>query len=210
MPQTFYITARKAQKIYNAVDYAEYKGERLSHFIVINLDIDVTQNDHNQFRTIRNYHTAWRRSWIRRLRAIGAPEFGSNYVYSLENPRGDNLHVNWMVYVPNLLRINFQHNLEQWIQATVNNFDNARTFSCSLINPEAYKSTANYMLKGLHPDDAAKYYISNICAPQGLINGQRAGFSNNLGPSAIRGDDGFDATEYRQARRRRYRKLFAA
>ena len=204
MAESFYITQRKAQNIYNAFDYAEFKGERLSHFIVINLDVDPEQNDHCQFRKIRDSYADWRRNWIRKLRPKNVPSFGGRYVFTLENPSGDNLHVNWVLYIPDLLRWDFNNKLENWVRDVVRNYGR-HTIESRLINPDAYKSTANYILKGVHPDDANNFYIQHLCAPQGSIHGQRAGFSNSLGPRAI-ADDNFNPTAYRRQRRNRYRK----
>jgi len=68
---------------------------------------------------------------------------------------------------------------------------------------DSYKSTANYILKGVESEHAERFYLKDLQdekGPQGIIYGKRAGFSQSIGVTAQKRAK-FNPTKYRTKRR---------
>lgn len=194
--ETTNINRKAVQKIFNAWDFAESLHTPITHFVVIHLKDTISQSANTAFAKIRQEFCRKNSSVGRKSEHFCPP----TYVYSFENPN-NNIHVNWCIHVPKYLEIGFSVKVNNWvlkIQGTIQ----PHTIKIKKINPQAYKTIANYILKGCDPEYAEHFHLSELQSckgPQGLTTGKRAGFSPSIGVTAQR-NLSFDPKSYRRTR----------
>lgn len=202
MHKSTHIKKRKAQMLLNAFDFARYLERPINYFVVINLVSTIQQHSTIAFRRIINKFSRW----LEYKRRNGVTNCVPTYVFSHENPTGDNPHVNIGIHVPNCLKVEFELKLKQWIKSSQGALTDC-TFSCKVIDKDKDMNVAFYMIKGVETEYLNHFKIPSkhrAKGPQGIIYGTRASFSRSLGPAAMKAEC-FDP---RSAYRNRYCRNF--
>lgn len=192
--ETEHINRKSVQKIFNAYDFAEYLHWPINYFVVIHLKDEANQSANTAFTKIRHKYSDCY-SYHRGKAKCTIPP---TYVYSFENPN-DNVHVNWCLHIPEGFEKTFLNKIESWISKTQGDLA-SYTVCIKKLNPGCYKSTANYILKGVDPEYAEHFHLSELQdrkGSQGLIYGKRAGFSQSIGVTAQK-NLFFSCTQYRR------------
>jgi hypothetical protein len=196
LKQTEHISRKMTQNIYRAFDFAKVMGTPLNQSVILQLRETHAQAATTIFDRIRHKY----RDWLSHHSRKALKRYSPAYVYTFE-AKG-NPHVNWALYVPPELLPEFATKLPKWIakvQGELGDFDLHR----SPIDPsKAYKSLADYILKGCDPAFIEHFHLQLCFAlngPQGTFWGKRAGVSPSLNKTAR------DAAGY-DARRRRLRR----
>jgi len=183
MKENHYIRHDQARKIFKAFDYAKDCGTSLNIFAVIYLDNIPSQSSLTAYRKLCFKYRTWLKYKEKSLNKFLEP----TYVFTMENPN-NNTHVNWVLYVPNELKNEFMKKLPIWLKKVQGEIGHGKLWS-DTIEMNGYKSTANYILKGIDPDYIDTFFLRALHdkkGPQGLIHGQRAGVSRSLGPKRIK------------------------
>lgn len=193
---TLHIKRRAASSLHHAPALAEAISRPLTRFITINFsDIGMHPNDAIlAFRKIRDVKYG---HWIRRpARNSGHEKSTPTFAWVLENA-GDVFTAHWLVHIPPARLSDFTIRLPIWLSAVAG--CPVELAASALDQRGAYnpRGARKYMLKGIDPVYAAFYGITPKA--QGLVDGKRAGVSQNLGPTAKRAmrEKGL----YRRARR---------
>lgn len=108
------------------------------------------------------------------------PAFEPTMIWVVENTAHWGSH--WLVHIPRARLADFARELEKWIVKETGRPPAHRVLHIQSANkPHGFRK---YMLKGIDPKFAAQYRV--LAIPQGMIEGKRFGFTQNLGPSATR------------------------
>jgi hypothetical protein len=198
--ESTFISQKKTHQIYKAFDFAERIGTPLNYYVVLHLQDTVEQASGTAFRKILSKFRDWHWNKYRILRYNYSPPL--SYVYTHENPN-NNPHVNWVVHIPEGWEIEFQEKLIGWV-TKVQGKPNSVQLQCKPVDMTNYKSLASYIVKGCDPEHAERFFLDtkewyHEKAYQGVIYGQRAGFSRALGPTAQK-KLSFNAREYRRSK----------
>jgi len=193
MPENNHLRKRQVQNILNAFDYAHSLDRPFNYFVVIRLNDTIAQASCTAFGKIMAKY----RCWLSYKRKIGETEAAPSYAFTHENPTGRNPHVNFCVHVPENLTEEFELKLPIWIEKVQGELEQD-TLSAEPLMPRGYKAVAFYINKGVDPEFIDHFNLRHWHdkrGPQGVIYGQRAGFSRSMGPTAIR-NAGFDPVAY--------------
>lgn len=194
--KTEHINRKSVQKIFNAYDFAEYQNWPINYFVVIHLKDEVRQSANTCFTAIRHKYS----DCYNYFRGKTECHIPPTYVYSFENPN-NNIHVNWCLHIPDGFESTFLNKVDGWVSKVQGKLA-PNTIDVTKLNPGCYKSTANYILKGVDPEYADCFHLSVLQdrkGPQGLIYGKRAGFSQSIGVTAQRKAE-FNPTQHRRQR----------
>lgn len=199
MPENTHIKKRQVQNILNAFDYAHSLDKPFNYFVVIRLKDTIPQSSCSAFRNIMVKF----RCWLEYKRGKGLTNCTPTYVFTHENPSGDNPHVNLCLFIPDNLREGFEIKIEGWIEKVQGELEED-TLHSKPLRQAGYKAVAFYINKGVDPEYIDHFNVRHWYdnrGPQGTIYGLRAGFSRSLGPKAIR-DARFDPVAYGRFMRR--------
>jgi hypothetical protein len=173
-----HINRKPASNIYHAIRIAEAIGASLNTYVTINFTETDCAPETASFRwqrLRRHFFAPWARRPPRRLKRRADK---CAYVWTLENSGALALH--WLVHIPPDRLTEFKSCLPAWL-ANVG----ARPLHTSTIDindkPYSMRGLGRYILKGINPVYAPTLGIEH--RPQGLVHGQRSGFSRSLGPS---------------------------
>ena len=173
-----HINRKPASNIYHAPRIAQIIGANLNTFVTINF----TETDcppelvSARWQRLRaRFFAPWIRRPPRRLRRL--PDICA-YVWTLENRGAVALH--WLVHVPPDRLADFKTRISLWLKAVgiKTLYENAIDINDNLYSA---RGLVLYMLKGTNPIYAPGLGVNP--SPQGLVYGQRSGFSESLGPS---------------------------
>ena len=201
MHKSEHIKKRKAQMLLNSFNFARYLETPINHFIVINLVSTSHQHSTTAFRKIINKYSRW----LEYKRRKGITNCIPTYVFTHENPTGNNPHVNIGIHVPDELKIEFERKLNNWIATTQGELTDC-TLSCRDIDNGKDMNVAYYMIKGVEPEYLDYFKIPQQHqekGPQGTIYGTRAGFSRSLGPVAMKAAK-FNPMKYYRKKKREF------
>lgn len=178
--RSHFIPRKTASNIHHAVGLAAAINKPFTHFISINFEKAGVAPDaaHSVFQKLRD---AYFGQWCRRPgRNSGFAKCTPTFAWVREAVGAHGAH--WLVHVPRGRERDFMERLPKWLRAVAGQEVAAEALK---IGP-AYKPSGAklYMLKGIDPVYADFYGVRHI--PQGVIDGKRAGVSQNLGPSAKR------------------------
>lgn len=193
--ETLFIDRKTVQYIFDAFDYAESIGNPFNYFAVIYLHGNVSKSNAT---IIEDFHRRYR-GWFRRACKKHGLEIKPTYAWTRENPSGHE-HINWCAYIPPPLQAEFEAKLHSWVRKTQGAPDEV-TIDIQPIT-KSYKSVANYIVKGVDPDFVQHFHLQKLVlkhGSQGKIHGKRAGYSLNVGRSAIK-TVAFNAKAYRRRR----------
>lgn len=196
-----YINRKSVAKVFNAWDFSEFQGTPINYFCVINLQDPLEKCASTAFQEIRKKYADWLRGRSKKYDC----KFKPTYVYSFENPN-NNIHVNWCLHIPDELEDEFLEKLPNWVEI-VQGPSSDTTICTSKIEygVDSFKSTANYILKGIDPEFAEDYFLTklqNTKGPQGDVFGKRAGFGPAIGVTAQKRAK-FDPKKHRARRMER-------
>ncbi len=197
--ESTFIRKRAAQNILNAFHFAEWLVKSFNVYVVINLNDTIAQSSTTAFTKILAKYRVWL-EYKRTKQIIHCPPL---YVFSHENPAADNPHVNWCIYIPPSIIDEFNLKLPRWIAAVQGELE-SNTVKSQLITEDEYWDRAYYIIKGLDPDFIDHFGMRYLCdqkGPQGVIYGQRAGFSRAMGPVAMKRKNFSPKLYYRMKRR---------
>lgn len=175
-----HINRRTTQSIFRAFDYAKAVGSPLNLYAVINLHETAAKSAATIFECIRHKYRDWL-TYATRHSVGGA--MSPAYVFAMENPEGEHMHVNWVVHIPAHLRDEFIQKLARWVekaQGVCGPFD----VRVCPVKQDTAKQLANYIVKGTDPDYIDHFHLANVHVPQGEFWGKRAGISVSLGDAA--------------------------
>ncbi|TWG92103.1 hypothetical protein L598_005000000040 [Mesorhizobium sp. J18] len=191
---TDHIKRRVTQSIFRAFDFAAATGRPMNRYVVIHLSETDAACAATLFERIRHKFRDWLAYHGKRRAEPVAPA----YVYTFENPTGENPHVNWALHVPEDLMADFLRKLPRWIervQGPLTPF----TYREKPIRASHANRLAKYLVKGTEPAFLEHFFLREMHdehGPQGEIWGKRAGVSPALGHTVRR------AAAFRPRRRR--------
>ena len=204
MAKNSYIKKRKAQNVFNAFELTEWLGCPYNLVVVIHLEDTLEKSANTAFREILQKYRVWQNYKSKKLGLGLSP----SYSFAHENPN-NNPHVHLVFYIPEELISEFKRKLPVWVEK-VQGPIGPKTVKCSRIDHYSYKSIANYMMKGIEPEHVDRFNLRPYVDKkgfQGVVHGQRAGFSRNSGPRTVRRNKtlhGFCPTTQRRERKKRY------
>jgi len=193
--ETAHIDRKTAQYIFDAFDYSESVGEAFNYFVVIHLHDSLAKSSAS---IIEDFHKRYR-GWFRRACKKHNLDYKPTYVWTRENPNGHE-HLNWCAHIPKELEAEFESKLTAWVRKSQGMPDEV-TINIQPIT-KTYKSVANYILKGVDPEFIQHFHLQKQFLKHGLqgtVFGKRAGYSLNIGRSAIKSVE-FNAKAYRRRR----------
>ena len=172
---------------------------RDSYYCVINLEDPEHQSANTGFSRIRSKYG----DWFRRKTKKYNLDYKSTYVYSFENPN-NNIHVNWCLHIPDELEAEFLEKLSIWVEKVQGTPNDTTIYTEKIVyGVDAYKATANYIMKGGDPEYGALYFLDQLQeehGDQGKVYGKRAGFSISIGVTAQKRAK-FNARKYKAKRK---------
>lgn len=174
-----HIDRRQATNSRPAILLAEQRDLPLNRVVTINFtaqgvpDAEVLV----MHASLRARYSRWaKRPGKRRV----VPAFEPTMIWVVENTAHWGSH--WLVHIPRARLADFARELEKWIVKETGRPPAHRVLHIQLANkPHGFRK---YMLKGIDPKFAGLYRV--LAIPQGMIEGKRFGFTQNLGPSATR------------------------
>lgn len=174
------IRRKAASNIHHAVGLATAINQPFTHFITINFEkAGIASDDvHAAFQKLREAHFG---QWCRRPgRKSGLASCSPTFAWVREAAGAHGAH--WLVHVPPGRERDFEKRLPKWLASVAGQEPEIGAIK---VEP-AYKPSGAklYMLKGIDPVYADFYGVTHV--PQGVIDGKRAGVSQNLGPLAKR------------------------
>lgn len=178
-----FIRKRQAQNVLNASHFADWQGVTLNVYVVILLKDTIQQSSTTAYKRIAAKFT----SWLAYKRKAGIVDCSPLYIFTHENPN-NNPHVNWCLHIPPLIMDEFILKLPRWIEAVQGELE-SDTLRNQPIKSGDYNYVSRYIIKGIDPDYIDHFGLRELYnkkGPQGVIYGQRAGFSRSLGPKSIR------------------------
>jgi hypothetical protein len=151
----------------------------LNLYVVINLNETDAHVAATLFEMIRHKYRDWLSYQTRNIDGHIPPM----YVFTFEG--APQPHVNWVLRVPPFLLEEFERKLPKWV-AKVQNLRPYDIHFQRLERGGPYKSLANYICKGCHPDFIEHFHLTELHAKhgdQGAFWGKRAGVSPSLNKS---------------------------
>jgi len=155
------------------------------------LNDTIQQASSTAFKKILHKYSAWL-AYKRKKGVIQCPPI---YTFSHENPR-NNPHVNWCLHIPDAIIDEFNVKLPRWIASVQGQLvgdgisnESGDTLNNQKLKSDGYNTVAKYIIKGIDPDFINHFGLRALHdrkGPQGIIYGQRAGFSRSLGPTAMK------------------------
>lgn len=175
-----YLPHRSAAHLTRAVSFANELGIPLRLFVTINFGLTMMGED-AMSEAFRRLLKSFYGKWISRHPRLTADKRRAAYVWVLEGRPGHH-GVHWLVHVPQELQAEFGRELTRWVAATTGGIIDSK----AILTKPAYRPSgvADYMLKGLRPHHAKRLGVTP--AYQGIVVGKRCGFSESLGPTAIK------------------------
>ena len=177
-----HIDRKTAQYIFDAFDYAESMGQPFNYYVVIHLHETVAKSSST---IIEDFHRRYR-GWFRRACKKNDLHLRPTYAWAREKP-ADHEHLNWCAHIPPQLKDEFERKLLSWVRKAQGDPDEV-TVNIQPITHN-YKSVANYILKGVDPEFLDHFHLRKLYTKhgqQGTVYGKRAGYSLNIGRSAIK------------------------
>jgi len=167
-----YINRKLVQTIFHAFDFAKFLGTPLNTYAVLNLRAVDAERADKVLEAVREKC----RRWLKRQRQLAkvddAPPL---YVYTLENPSGNAVHVNWVLHVPVQFQEGFRRKLPDWLRKAQGQSAGLYDIDVQSVDPRTDKSLAKYVLKGTDPAFVPHFHLDDYAEPQGPIHGRRAG-----------------------------------
>jgi len=180
LPSDF-ISRKQAQTIFRAFDFAKNIGTPLNTYVVINLNGVHYNAADAVMQKIRNKCRVWMK---RQLKMRGKPDLPPTYVTVAECPNGTDVHVNWVVHIPEPLQDAFKRQVPKWVRKAQGVAPRDYDIDVQPVEIETDKSLAKYVLKGVDPAFVAHFHLEQYAAPQGPIGGRRAAVSMSLNKAA--------------------------
>lgn len=172
-----HISRKQASNSRPAILLAEKLGTPLNQVATINFTCQGVDNEdavHRILDKIRMRYCRWAKQPGKKR---GGASYNGAMIWTLEDTGHYAAHM--MIHVPKERLARFKVDLEQWIEK-----DSGHQIQPGVIDiREIYNpfGLRKYILKGIDPLFAKLYRINPI--PQGIINGKRFGYTQNLGPS---------------------------
>ena len=178
-----WIRKRQAQNVLNACNFAHWSGVPLNVYVTILLKDSISQSSTTAFKLIMAKYNPW----LAYKRSTGIVDCPPIYIFTHENPN-DNPHVNICFHIPPEIIDDFNLKLPRWIEAVQGEID-CITYKNQTIKDGDDWHVTKYIIKGIDPEFIDHFGLRRLHddkRPQGIIYGQRAGFSRSLGPAAMK------------------------
>lgn len=179
--QSRYLPHRSTANFSRAVTFATEIGRPLNLWVSLNYGLTYC-NEEGMTAAFRRLLKSFYGKWYTRHRAHRLDgERVLTYAWVAEGRPGHH-GVHWLVHVPQRLHPEFKRELVRWVERTAGPIIDAKAIDVRM--PWSVQGAADYMKKGLHPAHAKRHRVDAVF--QGVVFGKRCGFSENLGPTAIR------------------------
>lgn len=175
MTPNAFISRRQASNVHHAIRMATELGPKLNYMLAINIGT-VECDVYSLFRTLR---CRFLNIFLRNKCRIENP----TYIWVLECPVPDNSpHIHFLMHIPDRSKFFLEKELISWLNSKLS-FNRGK--SSIRIEPiQNIVGAKRYILKGMDPIFAPEFKILHVY--QGIIEGKRIGYTNNIGPSAKR------------------------
>lgn len=200
-----FLNRKTTQTILHAFDYAKYVDRPLNTDVTLRLGCIETDHGHPAFDRIRHKCYCWLQRKQKQLHGHAEPPY---YVFVFENPDGSDLHLHWVLHVPEELQKEFRRKLPGWVRKVLGTIPAPGDVYAQAVNPYEDKTLAKYILKGTDPEYIDHFHLRDYAAPegelipQGAVSGRRAGASVALN-RAVRKGAGFVACQHRHEWKKR-------
>lgn len=173
---------RTALNICRAYDFARDQGNKINVYAVINLTKKSAKDEKDIFADIKRRYMSWLR-YKRRQGIKPSTTFTAIWINVFENPDNGHFHANWSLHIPPEYIEEFSQKLPLWVERSQGD----RGFDVKIKRLDgAYKSHANYIIKGVDPAYAPYLHVQDIVSNQGTVLGRRATMSRSLNIEARR------------------------
>lgn len=190
------IKRKTAQTILQAFDFAKHIDRPLNQSVTIRMTGIPIEAGRETFETIRTRCYVWLK---RKQKMTQGQAEAPYYTYAFENPDHADLHLHWVVHVPERYQTEFRRKLKRWVAKAFGRQPEQDEVHVRDVNPYEDKTLAKYILKGTDELYHNHFNLQKFATPgedQGLVIGRRAGASHALNREARR-SAGFIARQHR-------------
>lgn len=179
--QSRYLPHRSAANVSRALTHASTIGRPLNLWVTINYGLTGC-NEEDMSAAFRRLLKSFFGKWHARHRAlIAAGTPSPAYAWVAEGRPGHH-GVHWLLNLPQRQHPEFRRELTRWLEKTAGPILDDKAIDIRI--PWSAGGAMGYMMKGLKPAHAKRFRVDHVF--QGVVFAKRCGFSETLGPAAIK------------------------